>query len=197
VPHPPGDNPRVREQRWARHTAVVLAAVIIFVGAAVVGEWPWWEYAFLSDDSPLAWLSSALLFANAAVALMLTVMRLLPGSLGALVTMALSFLATDEQFLLHERWQETVGGVLAFVPTILVGVGGVACLLWLRAVIRSRAALVLLACGVAVGIVGLWIDLGSPPSFLSRTEELYEVLAETLFLCGLLEAGRAHVQSGW
>lgn len=89
-------------------------------------EWPWWEYAFLSDGSPVSWLSSALLAAGAAVALNLTVARRLRGVVGILLPPALAVLVLDEQFQGHERLKEAVGpGALATIPMIAVGIGGV------------------------------------------------------------------------
>jgi hypothetical protein len=185
----------VREQAWAKHTALVLTAVTMFVAVAVVAEWPWWEYAFLSDDSALSWLSSALLVANAAVAMTMTMSRTLPAVGGALLTAALTLLALDEQFLLHERWQDLVAESLRFLPTLVVGAGGIAFLVRYHTAIKSTAARALIAAGVAIGLLALWVDLGSPPALMARTEEAYEVFAESLFLCGLLEESRAQVHS--
>jgi hypothetical protein len=88
---------------WMRHTAVILGCVAIFAVTAAAMSWPWWEYAFLSDDSPMAWLSSALLLASAAIALSLSVSRSLPSRFGGLLAGALACLALDEQFRLQER----------------------------------------------------------------------------------------------
>jgi hypothetical protein len=52
---------------WWRHTAMVLTAVMLFMAAAALANWPWWEFAFHSDMSPVSWLSGALLLANTAV----------------------------------------------------------------------------------------------------------------------------------
>jgi hypothetical protein len=182
----------VQQHGWVRHTGLVLSAVTTFLTVAAASQWPWWEYAFLSDDSAASWLSSALLVANAAVALTMTLSRSLPTAFGALLTGAMAFLALDEQFLLHERWQAAVQGTLVTLPTLAVGAGGVVFVARMHRAIRSRAARRLIGFGVAIGFVALWVDIGSPPA---RTEEAYEVLAESLFLCGLLEESRTHVQS--
>jgi len=65
-------------RKWWRHTAIVLIAVTLFMAAAALADWPWWEFAFRSDLSPVSWLSGALLLANAAVALSLTLSGSLP-----------------------------------------------------------------------------------------------------------------------
>jgi hypothetical protein len=182
----------VAERGWPRHTAVVLGAVAAFVAVSVFAEWPWWEYAFMSDESPVAWLSSALLVANAAVALNLALSRSLRPGPGYTLAAALAMLAVDEQFQLHERLKSSTGGGAAGnAPTWLVGIGGLACLAVLMRIVKSRAARVLIAAAVSVGIFALWVDLGTPPAVLARSEELYEVLAESLFLCGLLEISRS------
>jgi hypothetical protein len=175
---------------------VILVFVATFTAAAVATSWPWWEYAFLSDDSPLAWLSSALLVANAAVVTNLTVSRLLPARFGWLLAAALVCLALDEQFLLHERVKDAIGrGGLVDVWPLAVGVvGTVGLIVLLRAVSRVSARL-LIAAAFAVGILALWVDLGHAPTPLARTEELFEVIAESLFLAGVIEVSRSQVQS--
>jgi hypothetical protein len=67
-------------------------------------------------------------------------------------------------------------------------------LFWRHLLTRMSRALVALA--VIVGLFALWVDLGSPPVVVGRLEEGFEVIAESLFLCGLLELARVHVQSG-
>ena len=182
-------------QRWWLHTTIVTGATLAFMAVAAWQALPWWEYAFLSDGSPVSWLSSALLLANAAVALNLTLGRSLPSPPGSILALSLAVLAVDEQFLLHERFKESVGPSIGDAPTVLVGVGGIVLLAWLNPTVRARAARRLLLAGVATGLFALWVDLGQPPAVIARFEEAYEVLAESLFLCGLLELSRGQVQS--
>jgi len=160
-------------------------------------EWPFWEYAFISDGSTVAWLSSALLVANAAVALSVTLMRALPSIAGAGLSAALAFLAVDEQFQLHERFKNRVGtSRFSEAPMVMVGVGAIVVLVVLWRRLPTRTARVLLVSAISVGIFALWVDLGSPPVIVGQLEEGFEVLAESLFLSGLLELARAQVQSG-
>jgi hypothetical protein len=178
-------------------SATVLGIVTAFMAAAVWREWPWWEYAFLSDGSAVAWLSSALLVANAAVAFVVTLIRAVPPVSGGGLSAALAFLAVDEQFQLHEQFKAALGASrLRNAPTLLVAAGGVVLLVlfWRHLLTRMSRALVALA--VIVGLFALWVDLGSPPVVVGRLEEGFEVIAESLFLCGLLELARVHVQSG-
>jgi hypothetical protein len=46
-----------------------------------------------------------------------------------------------------------------------------------------------------IGLFALWVDVATSPAILARTEELFEVVAESVFLCGLLEQARTQVQS--
>lgn len=181
---------------WWKHTTAIMTAVVAFMAVAALADWPWWEFAFRSDMSPVSWLSSALLLANASVAFSLTLSGSLPRALGLSLAPALAVLALDEQFQLHERLQEsaTAGG-FGRAPTWLVAVGGVAVAALLMRAITSGAARALIAAGVAVGLFALWVDLGAPPPAVATLEEAYEVVAEALFLCGLLELSRPHVHS--
>lgn len=175
----------------------MLGVVTAFMGVAIWWEWPWWEYAFLSDGSTVAWLSSALLLADAAVALSVTLTRALPSMAGGALSAALTLLALDEQFQFHEQFKSALGtSRLRDAPTMLVGVGGVVLLVVLWQRLATRTARGLFALAIGVGVFALWVDLGSPPVAVGRLEEGFEVLAESLFLCGLLELARSQVQSG-
>ena len=157
---------------------------------------PWWEYAFLSDDSPVSWLSSALLLANAAVALGLAVSKSLTPRLAYPLSAALAMLAIDEQFLFHEQIKDAVGtGPLGDVATWCVGAGGILVVLAVIRTTKAAAARGLVAAAVGIGVFALWVDLGTPPALIGSFEEAFEVLAEGVFLCGLLEIARGHVQS--
>jgi hypothetical protein len=159
-------------------------------------EWPFWEYAFISDGSAVAWLSSALLAANAAVALSVTLMRALPSALGGGLSAALAYLAIDEQFQLHERFKNRVGtSPLGEAPMVIVGAGAIVVLLLLWRRLPTRTARGLFVSAMSVGIFALWVDLGSPPVIVGQLEEGFEVLAESLFLSGLLELARTQVHS--
>jgi hypothetical protein len=185
----------MRQQRWWLHTTIVVGAALLFMILAAWVAQPWWEYAFLSDDSAVSWLSSALLIANAAVALNLALTRTFHPLLGGGLALALSGLAADEHFLFHEQFKHSVPRSIGEAPTILVGVGGIAIVFLLNRSLRAPAARYLIVAAVAVGLFALWVDLGTPPAGIARFEEAFEVLAEALFLSGLLESSRAQVQS--
>ena len=125
---------------WWKDTGMIVGAVTAFMMVSAYAAWPWWEFAFLSDGSPVSWLSGALLAANAAIALNLTVTGSLPSRLGYALAAALAALAVDEQFQLHERLQESAEfGALGHLPTWLVGIGGLAFLVALLRTIKPRA----------------------------------------------------------
>jgi hypothetical protein len=192
---------------WWMHTAAVVGGAVLFMAVAAWASRPWWEYAFLSDDSPVSWLSSALLMANAAVAGKLTVDGSLRRWIGSSLAIVLVVLALDEQFMLHERFKYTYtsAGTTSIHPgtlpravgdlsTVLVGLGGIGFGLLFAREVSSKPARGLMGVAVAIGLFSLWVDLGDPPVWLARIEEGYEVLAESIFLAGLLAVPR-HVQS--
>ena len=184
----------MRQHAWWLHTSAVVGAVLAVMAWAAWDALPWWEYAFLSDDSPVSWLSSALLIANAAVALNLSLTRMLPPFIGGSMAPALTLMALDEQFLLHERFKASVPAV-GNAPAVLVGIGGLGILVVLLNAVRSLAARWLFAVAVVVGLFALGIDVGTSHTSVALFEEGFEVIAEAMFLSGLLEASRAQVQS--
>ena len=185
----------MRQHAWWLHTAAVVGAALVVMAWAAWDALPWWEYAFLSDDSPVSWLSSALLIANAAVALNLALTRVLPPFIGGSMALALALMALDEQFLLHERFKASAPAAVGNAPAMLVGVGGLGILVVLLNSVRSLAARWLCAVAVVVGLFALGIDVGTSQTSVALFEEGFEVMAEAIFLSGLLEASRAQVQS--
>ena len=186
-------------------TGVAIACVVGFMGLAAWSSEPWWERAFRSDDSAVAWLSSALLFANATLALKLTRDGPLPGRLGGPLSAALWLAALDEQFLHHERFKYAPATLrlaadprwrwIGELPTLMVGIVGIAFVWAFTRTVRQRPAGRLMLAALAIGLIALWVDLGSAPHWLARLEEGVEVMAETLFLCALLEVSPPQVQS--
>jgi phosphatidylserine synthase len=173
-----------------------MGATSLFMAVAAWREWPWWEYAFLSDGSPVAWLSSALLLANAALALNAASTRVLDPWIGYGVAIGLAIFAIDEQFQLHEQLKASTGpGWQANVPIFAIGAVGVAFLFISVRRLRRVRPRALFSAAVLVGLLALWVDVGPAPSALAPLEEGYEVLAESLFLCALLELSGPQVQS--
>lgn len=180
---------------WRAWPGVVyLLSMTIFVTGAVVLYWPTPEFAFLSDQSPVSWLSSAQLWALALLALRLGMERVLPFGMAVWLGLAMVGLACDEQFMLHEQWKY---GCAAWwsacrmdwvteLPTILVGGLGLLTLLALHRAMPPRPARILMWSGFAVGVVALALDLSGWGAALLRYEEGLEVVAEALFAAALL-----------
>ena len=175
--------------------AALLAGVFVFMTLAAALYLPFWEEAFRSDDSPVSWLSSALLVAGAILSLRLCAEETLPWRFGLPLVLALTALALDEQFMLHEwmkhawlpaRVHPAPVSWQGDLPVWIVAAGGV-----LFGGLAGRcgfagAALWLLRAAIGVGLFAIWVDLGSPPVWLAFLEEGGEVLAEAIFLCALL-----------
>ena len=189
-----------------RSLAVVPVLVLVFMGGCYVLHQPLWERAFRSDDSPVSWLSSALLFANAVVALTLSLTSAIPPRLGGVMSAGLLWCALDEQFMFHERFKYDyvptwvpAEGLFSFclgnLPMFAVGLGGTASVAWfLRRMWRTN----IVACGLmlialALGVAALVVDLWGEQWWVAPLEEGIEVLAESVFLSALLET--AQVQS--
>jgi len=185
----------MRTRPWWPHTAAVFAVVSGVLVLAVRTAWPLWDYAFFSDDSPVSWLSSALLAANAGVALVAAFGAPVPRRFG-LLAVALAGLAVDEQFHLHERAQESFGDGIVMAYAALLVSGGLASVWALGNRATTGAVRTFLLAAVGAGAMAVAVDLGVGGAAWAFTEELWEVVAETLWLCGLLEVCRVQVQSG-
>jgi hypothetical protein len=175
-------------------SVIYLLSVAMFVTSAIVLYWPTPEFALLSDQSPVSWLSSAQLWALALLALRLGMERVLPIGIAIWLGLAMVALACDEQFMLHEQWKY---GCTAWwsacgmewvteLPMMLVGGLGLLTLLALHRNIQPRPARILMWSGFTVGAVALTLDLITWSDALSRYEEGLEVLSETLFTASLL-----------
>src|ERR1700678_1721116 len=93
------------ENGWMLRTGAVMCSVALFVAISAWAYLPWWELAFRSDDSPVSWLSSALLFACGALALQIGTQRGVRPLLSAWLTVSMLAMALDEQFMYHEYWK--------------------------------------------------------------------------------------------
>jgi len=204
---------------WRWRSATVLLGVLVFVAFSLWAYLPFWELALRSDNAPVAWLSSALLFGCAALAWSARARQRLPRGLGAWLVAALVLMSLDEQFGFHELWKyrcaewtswcaRVVPGRVHWLgdaPMALVGILGVGVLVLLYRAIASAVVRGHLVAAVLVGVV---LALGTHfghlsgllPAAISRLEEVFEVLSEALFLCALVELNAAHPQvqsSSW
>ena len=198
MPHaaPPTPLPRHHPNPHRGVAPALLAAVL---GYLLLSAWvyaPAWERAFLSDASPVAWLSSALL-----LTLSITALRLL----GAWLAVAFLALALDEQFMLHELWKfrchewttACQHSTVREAPILAVAVVGLLTLAWLHRALLHPGTRTLLWAGLAVGWLAIAVDqwpeaqahlphLPELPPLLATLEEGFEVVAEALVLGALL-----------
>lgn len=169
---------------------------------------PLWERAFMSDNSPVAWLSSALLLANSVLTWRLTSDRLIGRHLGYIMALGLLYCALDEQFMLHERlkyqylpmWLSTSLGlqqILSNLPLLLVGLGGALCVgIFIRQKWQGdRPACLLLLAAPVIGFVAIAVDIWGQDWRIAPVEEGIEVMAESFFLAALLAIGQVQSSS--
>lgn len=173
---------------------MALGGALAFMAVAAAWYWPTPEFAFLSDNSPVSWLSSAQLWTIALLALRLGTDRSLPVSASFWLGGAMVVLACDEQFMFHEHWKYGCHQWLpacsrrwvAEFPIIVVGVVGAATMVWLHRLLPNRLARGWLWASLAVGGLAIIVDLFGWPTPLVRVEEALEVIAEALFAGTLL-----------
>lgn len=206
----PRQNQRFARKRVTRRTAkikptnmrtpiqICLATslfALLFCAVSAWGALPIWEAAFRSDGSAIAWLSSALLFANATVALRLGLDRSLSMYLSSWLTVAIFVLALDEQFMFHEQWKYTCASVFDVcrgnpwvreLPIPMVGFVGLLTAAWLHTHLPPGQARWCLWAALLVGIWAIVVDQVAMPAMIAVFEEGFEVLAESIFLGVLL-----------
>ena len=186
------DKPPVTYRWWP--AALCVAGSATFMLVAMARYWPATEFAFMSDNSPVSWLSSAQLWAIAILAMRMGVDRALSPIMSVWLSAAMMVLAFDEQFMFHEHWKHGCHEWwdacrhhwVTEIPIILVGLIGFATILRLHFVSRSRIARALLWSSMAVGVLAIAVDIFAWPVILVRLEEPLEVLAEALFAGFLL-----------
>ncbi len=198
---------RLLQEAWLIRTGCILAGVVLFVAVSMWMYMPWWELALRSDKSPVSWLSSALLFACAALALQIGAAQVaISRRFSVWLAIAMLALALDEQFMFHEQWKhhcfEWLGWCGAAIegqvdwlgdaPMLIIGLVGIATFSRLYRTIESPIAGKLVLASLWVGVLlALGTHYGHAggvlPAWFNRFEEVFEVLAESLFLCALLE----------
>jgi hypothetical protein len=196
---------------WLVRTGCILTGVVLFVAISMWVYMPWWELALRSDKSPVSWLSSALLFACAALALQICASQTaLSKAFSAWLAIAMLALSLDEQFMFHEYWKHhcfewlvwcgaAIEGQVDWLgdaPMLVVGLVGIATFSKLYRAIKNPVARRLVLASLLVGVLlALGTHFGHAggvfPAWFNRFEEVFEVLAESLFLCALLEVSVA------
>lgn len=189
-------------------SSIFILFISLAITAGIIYVWrPNLAVALALEESPIAWLQSSLLVACACAAGFRAMLA--PAGEPAknpraplpwvVFSLLLIVAALDERFMLHERVQEFIlfevldGDPalkrLTQVVTLAYALAGVGVMLWLR---KAMAAPAWRWCraGIAVGIAAVVMDVAFDSITLQIFEELLEVVALTLFLCGLFrEAG--------
>lgn len=169
--------------------SVSLGAAVLFMLASFAFYWPSPEIAFRTDDSPVAWLSSAQMWAMAIFALRLYQDRALPRPLSAWLCLAMLGMAFDEQFMLHEHWKyhclEWTSACshtwVRELPMILVALGGSMTGIMLHRCLKQTLARIFLWCAIGVGLFALYLRFVQEPADLLPYKAALLVLAEALF----------------
>ncbi len=182
-----------------RASACILSLTFAVLAGIVWAWWPDLAMALALEQSPLAWLQSTLLIACACAA----GMRAMAGTgqtRWCTLALLLVLAALDERFMLHEQLQEFIvyrwfdgapqGGRWAAALTLLYGAVGLMAIAWLRASV-SRPAWRWVLAALSVGLSAIGFDVAFDSVTMQVYEEVLEVSAEALLLCGLFrEAGR-------
>ncbi len=173
--------------------ALHLGFALLFMLVAALSYWPEPEVAFRTDESPVAWLSSAQMWALAVMSLHLWQERRLSNWLGLLLSSGMMLMAFDEQFMWHEHWKHGCQNWLAAcryetlreLPMLLVALGGVLVLRLLWRALQHRLSKGLLLCAIMLGWFALFLRFTQQPAFLLPYKAALLVLAQALFM-GLL-----------
>lgn len=175
-------------------TIVSVSVSIVFMLVAAALYWPMHQLAFISDDSPVSWLSSAQLWAIAVISLRYCFDKTIPLYPAMWLCAAMVLLAFDEQFMFHEQWKFGCLEWLSIceyqwvreLPMILVALFGAATIIWLHDLVPLAPARAVLWSAFGVGALAISLDLIPWFAWLVRYEEAVEVLAEAVFLGYLL-----------
>lgn len=173
--------------------ALSLTAIFILI------RWPLWEESLMSDNSPVAWLSSAQLLALSLLAFRLGLDGTLGRGLSLWLGASMAYMALDEQLMLHEYWKYGCGewlqlcryGWVRELPMLSIAVLGVPTVALLARAIPDRLFRTFLFASLGCGAFAIFVDLSDISIALSRLEETFEVVAEALFVGALLMASPA------
>ena len=177
--------------------AVACATVLAIFVAIVALYWPWVEQAIAVEEAPVAWLQSSMLWSAATLSLLLSFADRDRARGWALAAVGLLAAALDERFMGHERIKDWMlfrfyaGDVSSMghagdLPMLVYVVGGAALLAWLRSGAPRFFGMRWLIAAVCVGTAGVALDIASTELRIQVIEEGCELIAETLFVCGLL-----------
>jgi hypothetical protein len=174
-------------------TLFFLGAALLFMLVSALLYWPTPEIAFRTDDSPVAWLSSAQMWALALLSLRLWQEAALPRLLCLWLSLAMMGMSFDEQFMFHEHWKYTCiewlsacrHGWVRELPMLLVALLGAASALWLHRHL-PRPGRLQLWLAFSIGLFALYLRAGGEPTGLLPYKAALLVSAQALFAGMLL-----------
>lgn len=192
--HPPPQLSSQSSWQYLIPGLIYLAGSVLFMLIAAALYWPTPEVAFRTDDSPVAWLSSAQLWATALLVMRLWNDSKLPRALCLWLAVAMMGMAFDEQFMLHEHWKYGClewtracrFGWVTELSMLLVGGLGIVTGLWLHRSVSERILRTLLWLAISVGIFAVYLRFTQRPVDLLPYKAALLVIAEALFAAFLL-----------
>jgi hypothetical protein len=189
-----------------RSNTAILCVVMLIIIWMGTRYWPDLQLAYATEDAPLAWLQSSLIWGCAitcALRATLPQRTARDGWLWPTLALALVIAALDERFMLHEAIQDWLRyDVLDDVPwaaravgavTLGYGLAGVSVLLALKKNALAPA-FHWIRLAVSVGFAAVALDIAFNDLGWQTLEELLEVSAESLMLCGLFTEARLTAQ---
>lgn len=197
MPADPFHPSQVSERSASWPIALVCGIVSAIFLAIVWLHWPWLEQAVAVEEAPVAWLQSSMLWSGATLALLLVFVEPARRRGWGVLALALLLAALDERFMGHERLKDWMlfrffSGELAAMgrvgdlPMLLYAAAGLAFVTWLARGGPRFAGIRWLVAAVVVGTAGIALDIATKDLGMQVVEEGCELLAETLFVCGLL-----------
>lgn len=182
--------PQAELRRAVYPFALHLAFALGFMLLAAWNYWPEPELAFRTDESPIAWLSSAQMWALAVQSLSLWQERRLTTGLGMLLGCGLMLLAFDEQFMWHEHWKHSCQNwtvacqfeTVRELPMLAVAAGGLLVLILLWPKLRTGLSQGFLCSAILLGWFALYLRFVQQPALLLPYKAALLVLAQALFM---------------
>ncbi|WP_137937963.1 hypothetical protein [Chitinivorax sp. B] len=173
---------------------ISLLMAVLFMLVAAWLYWPSPEIAFRTDESPVAWLSSAQMWAMAVLSLRLWGNSILPRKLCLWLALAMMGMAFDEQFMLHEHWKYSCHQWISAcrytwmteLPMLLVGSLGLLTGIWLQHSLLTPHLRRLLWASLLIGLMALLLRFTEQPIVLLPYKAALLVIAQALFIATLL-----------
>jgi hypothetical protein len=184
-----------RPSAWP--VVLLCALVLVVFGFMVWRYWPGLARALGLQEAPIDWLQSSLLCAGAAICVLLGVFEPSRSRGWNVVALALLAAALDQRFGIHQRLRDAIDfgllgrdpaapGRTGHLPMLAYSAAGLLLLAWLRRGPAPFTAMRWIVAAVVVGAASIGLDIASTDLAVQAVEESLELLAETLFVCGVL-----------